>query len=209
MLDPANGVDGLSDVLIRRGRIERVAESVQRPGGGNVIDASGKFVMPGHIDLHAHVSTAWQRNTDRAVGHRMLVESGTTTILDLAGEPNRMVDGMKRDGAGLNVATLLGLIPHETISEDDPRPTAIREAIGGTLEQGAIGVKLLGGYHPFTPEASADVVSVANKMGAWVAFHVGSKDSGSHIDGLREVPWHRGQRAASRRPHQLVLPWVS
>ncbi len=188
VLDPVNGVDGVSDILIRRGRIERLAESVQRPGGVNVIDASGTYVMPGHIDLHAHVSSAWQRNTDRAVGHRMLVESGTTTILDLAGEPNRMIEGMRRDGAGLNVATLLGLIPHETIKEDDPRPPAVRDAIGSTLEQGAIGVKLLGGYHPFTPEATADVVSVANEMGAWVAYHVGSKDSGSHIDGLREVP---------------------
>ena len=188
MLDPANGVDGVSDILIRRGRIERMAETVQNPGGARVIEAAGKYVMPGHVDLHAHVSSAWQRGRDRAVGHRMLVESGTTTILDLAGEPSRMAEGMKQDGAGLNVATLLGLIPHETVSEDDPRPPVVRETIASTLEQGAIGVKLLGGYHPFTPEASADVVSVANEMGAWVAFHVGSKDSGSHIDGLREVP---------------------
>ena len=189
VLDPANGVDRVSDILIRRGRIERLAETVQNPGGARVIDAAGKYVLPGHVDLHAHVSSAaTERGRDRAVGHRMLVESGTTTILDLAGEPNRMAEGMRRDGAGLNVATLLGLIPHETVDEDDPRPPVIRETIANTLEQGAIGVKLLGGYHPFTPEASADVVSAANEMGAWVAFHVGSKDSGSHINGLREVP---------------------
>ncbi len=188
VLDPKNSADGPLDVAIRHGRIDRVAERIDPPATATVIDASGKYVMPGHVDLHAHVSTAWQGRQDRAVGHRMLVESGTTTILDLAGEPGKMAEGMKRDGAGLNVASLLGLIPHATVREDDPRPHVMRDTVADALERGAVGVKLLGGYHPFTPEASADAVAAANELLAWVAFHVGTKDSGSHIEGLREVP---------------------
>ncbi len=188
VLDPKNGTDGVFDVSIRLGRVERVGEGLEVGASTRVIDASGNYVMPGHVDLHAHVSSAWDRGLERAVGHRMLAESGTTTILDLAGEPGRMSDGMRRYGAGLNVATLLGLIPHETVREDDPRRPVIRDTVAGALERGAIGIKLLGGYHPFTPEASADAVWAANDLGAWAAFHVGTKDSGSDIEGLREVP---------------------
>ena len=192
VLDPANGTDGVRDVIVRHGKVAGVESHSESLPTATVLDASGKYVMPGHIDLHAHVSSAWD-GPNRAVGHSMLAASGTTTILDLAGEPGRMAEGMKRSGAGLNVANLLGLIPHVTIKEDDPRPEVARATIAGALERGAIGIKLLGGYYPFTPEATSNVIAAANDLGAWAAFHVGSKDTGSHIDGLREVPAILGQ----------------
>jgi hypothetical protein len=188
VVDPVNGTDGQFDVGIRHGKIAVVSEDIPNEQAGDIIDASGQIVMPGHIDTHAHLSSPQDRNIDRSYGHPMLVESGTTTALDLAGDPTLMAEGMRRRGAGLNVATLMGLVPHMTISEDDPRPSIIRDVIVDVKTRGGIGVKMLGGYHPFTPEASADVVAAANEQLAWVAFHVGSKDSGSDMTGLREVP---------------------
>jgi cytosine/adenosine deaminase-related metal-dependent hydrolase len=188
VVDPASGLDDIRDVGIRHGRIASVGEHVEAGRSTREIDARGRIVMPGHIDTHAHLSSPGARSVDRAFGHHMLAESGTTTALDLAGEPAALVAGMKARGAGMNVACLLGLIPHTTIREDDPRPDTLRDTIASTLKMGAIGVKMLGGYHPFTPESTADTIAVANEQMAWVAFHVGTKDTGSDLNGLREVP---------------------
>jgi imidazolonepropionase-like amidohydrolase len=47
-------VDG-GTVLMRDGKIEAVGLGVQVPDGYQVVDASGKWVLPGFIDAHAHV----------------------------------------------------------------------------------------------------------------------------------------------------------
>ncbi len=54
LIDPAAGLDGLFDVLVRDGVIAEVAEHIET-NEAEVIDASGKYVMPGFIDLHVHL----------------------------------------------------------------------------------------------------------------------------------------------------------
>ena len=62
-----------------------------------------------------------------------------------------------------------------------------------------IGIKILGGYHPFTPEITAEIISTCNDQRAYIAIHVGTRESGSHLGGLRDkygeenfVQWWRG-----------------
>jgi imidazolonepropionase-like amidohydrolase len=43
-----------ADVLIRGGKIAAVGPNLQAPSGARVIDATGKFVLPGIIDAHSH-----------------------------------------------------------------------------------------------------------------------------------------------------------
>ncbi len=45
-----------TDVLVQNGRITRVGEGLTAPDGVQVIDASGKYVMPGIIDAHSHIA---------------------------------------------------------------------------------------------------------------------------------------------------------
>jgi imidazolonepropionase-like amidohydrolase len=44
-----------TDILVENGKIARVAQSLTAPAGAQVIDASGKYVMPGIIDAHSHM----------------------------------------------------------------------------------------------------------------------------------------------------------
>ena len=44
-------------VLIENGKIKAVGANVEIPAGAEVIDASGKWVTPGFIDAHTHIST--------------------------------------------------------------------------------------------------------------------------------------------------------
>jgi imidazolonepropionase-like amidohydrolase len=43
-----------TDVLIRNGKIAAVGQNLKAPDGARVIDATGKFVLPGIIDAHSH-----------------------------------------------------------------------------------------------------------------------------------------------------------
>jgi imidazolonepropionase-like amidohydrolase/Tol biopolymer transport system component len=42
-------------VVVERNRIRAVGESVEVPGGAHVIDCAGRTVMPGLVDVHAHM----------------------------------------------------------------------------------------------------------------------------------------------------------
>lgn len=44
-----------TDILVTNGKIAQVAKDIAAPSGYTVVDAKGKFVMPGIIDAHSHV----------------------------------------------------------------------------------------------------------------------------------------------------------
>ena len=187
VLDPANGFEAVSDVGISAGVIERVAPELDPAEADDLIDVSGRWVMPGHIDTHAHVA-GLARNWDPALGHAMLARAGTTTVLDMGGTGPNLIDGIARRGAGLNVACLYAMVPGSTIADADPSPSVLSDIVGNALRQGCLGLKVLGGYHPFTPETTANIIRACNERMAYVAYHVGTTESGSHLGGLREVP---------------------
>lgn len=56
LLTVTNGTLENTDLLIRDGKISRIAKNINAPKGVEVIDASGQFVMPGIIDAHSHIA---------------------------------------------------------------------------------------------------------------------------------------------------------
>jgi len=94
VIDPANGIDGIRDIGIKRGRIVAVAPKLD-PGAAKVVDAAGLIVTPGLIDTHAHVyqyvSGDFGLNPD-LVG----VRSGVTTVVDQGGASALTFDGFRK-----------------------------------------------------------------------------------------------------------------
>ena len=187
VLDPRNGFEGRADLGVKDGSIERVEPELDPTRAEDVIDVSGLWVMPGQIDTHAHVA-GLSRNWDPALGYGMLARVGTTTVMDMGGTGPSLVDGIKRRGAGLNVAGNFALIPGLTIRTGRLSDRDLRDTVTSALRQGCYGIKILGGYHPFTPEDTARVIAECNAQRAYVAFHLGTTESGSQLEGLREVP---------------------
>jgi dihydroorotase len=70
VIDPAAGVNGMSDVAISGDRIALVAPNIAA-GTARVVNASGKLVLPGLIDIHTHCA-------QYALGPAMLVQDGVT-----------------------------------------------------------------------------------------------------------------------------------
>ena len=61
VMDPANRLDTLADVLIDQGKIAAVGPTAaaQAPPGTLVLDVTGLVVCPGLIDLHVHLREHW------------------------------------------------------------------------------------------------------------------------------------------------------
>ena len=53
VLNPATNFDQVADVLIEEDKIVRISRYIDE-NADEIIDARGKFVMPGFIDLHVH-----------------------------------------------------------------------------------------------------------------------------------------------------------
>jgi dihydroorotase len=81
VIDPASGVDGVRTVVLEGGVVREVAERVERPRGARVVDARGKWVTPGFVDLHVHLREPGQEYKETvATGARAAVAGGFTTI---------------------------------------------------------------------------------------------------------------------------------
>src|SRR5436190_2454513 len=55
LLDPSQKLRGKRDIGIHRGKIEAIEADIPAARANRVLDAAGKTVLPGLIDLHAHV----------------------------------------------------------------------------------------------------------------------------------------------------------
>lgn len=55
VLDPSQKLKGRFDIGIRWGRIVRIETSIPKKAARHVIEANGKLVIPGLVDLHTHV----------------------------------------------------------------------------------------------------------------------------------------------------------
>src|SRR4030095_9672192 len=54
VLTITHGTLANTDVLIRNGKISGVGKNLSAPAGAKIIDATGRFVMPGIVDCHSH-----------------------------------------------------------------------------------------------------------------------------------------------------------
>jgi dihydroorotase len=80
VVDPAQKIDAVMDVLIKNGVIEKVGKDIKSPGA-EVVDASGCIVTPGFIDLHAHFrQPGWKDEETIASGAAAAVKGGYTTV---------------------------------------------------------------------------------------------------------------------------------
>src|SRR4030081_97809 len=76
-----------SDVAIGDGKISALGQSLPRENAEKIIDAAGKFVFPGGIDVHTHLDMPFGGTTsadDFETGTRAAAFGGTTSLVDFA-----------------------------------------------------------------------------------------------------------------------------
>ena len=113
VVDPKNSVNSKQNIIIEDGRV--AALTPLDPGGADaVVDAEGKVVSPGFIDIHMHEDPIDEASGDiRVCIFDCMLRMGVTTVV--AGncgqnvcEPADYLDAVDRAGAPVNVAMLAG-----------------------------------------------------------------------------------------------------
>src|SRR6266852_5999206 len=161
VVDPSQRLDGKADVLIADATIAEVGRKVK--SSAETIDAAGLVIVPGFIDLHAHLREPGQEHKETiATGTRAAVAGGYTAVCAMANTipPNdeRAVTEMiiaeaARNGAcrvypigavskglkGEELAELADLRAAGCVAvSDDGRPVANPQLMRRALEYGAM-----------------------------------------------------------------------
>ena len=81
VLDPESGYDKIADIMIDDNVVVEIAENISDEDADSVIDASGDYVMPGFVDLHAHLrEPGFEHKETIRTGTRAAARGGFTTI---------------------------------------------------------------------------------------------------------------------------------
>ena len=75
VIDPSRKFDQVADVAVKGGKIAAVQPNIAASSAANTIDASGKLVVPGLIDIHTH---AGREKEDAA----LCLADGVTALVD-------------------------------------------------------------------------------------------------------------------------------
>jgi len=113
VIDPANGVDGVCDILVEDGKIAAVQPNLQAVVFDRVIDAAGKVVAPGFIDMHCHLRDPGQEyKEDLVSGTRSAARGGftgvccmpnTSPVNDNASVTRYILEKAETQGSGVHV----------------------------------------------------------------------------------------------------------
>ena len=121
VIEPSQKLSDVRDVAITGNKVARIAPNVPRNLARRVIDATGKLVLPGVIDVHGHVYDGiamgiFPDSVGIAKGVTTIVDAGTTGSFTFPGFRKYVIErSVTRVYALLNIATI-GLINNERIS---------------------------------------------------------------------------------------------
>lgn len=176
-------------LVIENGRIASIVEgdAPETPPGARVVDLSGRFILPGLIDAHVHLSS----NPEAETALRELLRAGVTTVRDMGGDARTLAVLARDVGLGeipapdIHYSALFygpaflqdprsrlsargrepGTAPwSRVVTEDSDLPQIVAEARGA----GATGIKI---YSAMAPELLARVVKEAHAQGLKVWSH--------------------------------------
>ncbi|MDI6758494.1 MAG: dihydroorotase [Candidatus Omnitrophota bacterium] len=81
VIDPANNLDAICDVLIENTKILQISQDIQTEAD-TIIDASEKIVLPGLVDMHVHLREPGREDKETVLtGTNAAIRGGVTSLL--------------------------------------------------------------------------------------------------------------------------------
>ena len=81
VVDPANNLDEVQDILVEDGKISKVAKNITT-GAETIINAKEKIVIPGLVDMHVHLREPGREDKETvATGTAAALKGGVTSVL--------------------------------------------------------------------------------------------------------------------------------
>ncbi len=189
IVDGAGNAWFWGDVGIRAGRIARIG-GLEGANATRVIDAAGKVVAPGFIDVHMHV----EGSLPKMPTADNLVADGVTSIVtgNCGGSKVKIgawFESLQKSGVGVNVATLVGhnSVRRAVFGRENRAPTAkeleqMEALVARAMEEGAVGLSTGLVYVPGVYATTEEVVAlarVAARSGGLYVTHM--RDEGAKV----------------------------
>lgn len=183
VVDPANLVQTHLNLLLEDGKIVAVTE--EEPEADRVIDAAGKVVAPGFIDIHMHEDPVKDDKIQFCIFDAMLRMGVTTAVGGNCGinvyDPVKYLDLLERDGAPVNVMMFAGhqyyreaagaLDKYSPVTEEQRK--MMKKGLEEALEAGCVGISYGLRYVPGTGrEEFLDTASCCQKEHRLISAHV-------------------------------------
>ena len=207
-------------IEIRDGKIARLNPATIA-AGAEVIDASGKFVLPGFVEMHAHLLLhPWDKEGnilpqfDRAATERLLkllLGHGITTVRD-PGAPTEAAIVLRKRVAGGEVIgprifTAGRIINASPFNPEPFHPVRNAEEVREEIRyQKSVGVDFIKIYGAMPPEPVKVAVEEAHALKLPVMGHLGATNwkeaAALGVDGVEHPSaWSWDEIAPSRRDH--------
>lgn len=161
-------------VVLRNDRVVAVgpAGSVAEPAGATVIDATGRTVMPGMWEMHAHLGLSSQSS-----GSILALSQGITTARDMAADVDVAVSHRDREARGLLASPRFILAGFIEGPQRWAGPTAVvlateREARQWVARYDSLGFKQIKLYNLVHPDIVPTIADEARKRGMRLSGHI-------------------------------------
>ncbi|HEX8638851.1 MAG TPA: amidohydrolase family protein [Pyrinomonadaceae bacterium] len=157
-------------VIVRGGRIAEIgaAKKIKIPTDAVHIDGRGKFLMPGLVDMHAHLPNG-SGTIDDAAGQqlRLFLLNGVTTVRNMLGNPGHLVlrDKINR---GELIAPTIFTAGAPLLGSNVPSPEAAVRVVAAQKNAGYDLIKI---HENLSLETYAAIVAEAYKNGIPFAGH--------------------------------------
>ena len=195
LIDGSGDKSRIADVAIRDGRIVALGD-LRDTKAKRVIDATGKIVCPGFIDLHSHADRGILTHRDA----ENYIRQGVTTLVcgNCGSSPTDVgtfFSDLRREGIGPNLALLIG---HGSIRQQvmgrinaPPNPQQLekmRQLVHKAMKDGAIGLSTSLRYGPGSYATTEEIVALATEIKPFGGFYVTHmRDEGTRIlDAIEE-----------------------
>ena len=190
VIDGSGSAAVRADVAVKDGRIAAVGQ-LAGTTANRTIDAAGRVVAPGFIDVHTHVEGNLERNP-RA--ENFLLDGVTTVITGNCGSSELNLtswfDRLAKLGLGVNVGTLVGhnSVRREVMGSGNRQATPtelekMRALVDKAMREGAVGLSTGLEYIPGTYAGTAEIVALAKAASA----HGGVYTSHMRDEGIKEI----------------------
>ncbi|MCB1024194.1 MAG: amidohydrolase family protein [Acidobacteria bacterium] len=108
-----------TNVLIKNGLIEGIGKNVKIPKSAQIIDGSGKYLIPGLMDMHTHLLSDGDDYPDSIAEDelKVMVANGVTTIRLMIGTPEQLILRTRSAKGEIIAPTIYAASPHLTGKE--------------------------------------------------------------------------------------------
>lgn len=139
VVDPSAGVDGKLDVLLSGGKVAELGKKIVAADGDGVLDAAGRVVVPGLIDMHVHLREPGREDEETVETGCLAASAGGFTAVAAMPNTDPVTDNQAAVGYIIREAIRAGysrVYPVGSITVDS-RGESLAE-MGSMLEAGAV-----------------------------------------------------------------------